>query len=172
MKIKLTVLFSSLFFLLNAQNIIDNKVRFQYIQLPKIKIDEAVNNYYFNYKNSFVNGNNRQNVLHQSRVDSAERAQEIQIQNWELEFNQAKKQFLTQLSVWKENENKGVTSPKPQEPIWPVYPEPYELFPPVLTRPFSELNIQNNFQLSGFEEGNSGIEISIDNLGLEITSAK
>ena len=79
---------------------------------------------------------------------------------------------MTQLSVWKENENKGVTSPKPQEPIWPVYPEPYELFPPVLTRPFSELNIQNNFQLSGFEEGNSGIEISIDNLGLEITSAK
>ena len=50
--------------------------------------------------------------------------------------------------------------------------EPYELFPPVLTRPFSELNIQNNFQLSGFEEGNSGIEISIDNLGLEITSTK
>ena len=96
MKIKLTVLFSSLFFLLNAQNIIDNKVRFQYIQLPKIKIDEAVNNYYFNYKNSFVNGNNRQNVLHQLRVDSAERAQELQIQNWELEFNQAKKQFLTQ----------------------------------------------------------------------------
>ena len=44
MKIKLTVLFSSLFFLLNAQNIIDNKVRFQYVQLPKIKIDEAVDN--------------------------------------------------------------------------------------------------------------------------------
>ena len=42
MKIKLTVLFSSLFFLLNAQNIIDNKVSFQYIQLPKIKIDEAI----------------------------------------------------------------------------------------------------------------------------------
>ena len=37
---------------------------------------------------------------------------------------------------------------------------------------FSELNVQHNFQLSGFEEGNSGIEISIDNLGLEITSTK
>ena len=172
MKIKLTVLFSSLFFLLNAQNIIDNKVRFQYVQLPKIKIDEAVDTYFITYKNSFVNGNDRQNVLHQLRVDSAERAQELQIQNWELEFNQAKKQYLTLLSVWKENENKGVISPKPQEPIWPVCPEPYELFPPVLTRPFSELNIQNNFQLSGFEEGNSGIEISIDNLGLEITSTK
>ena len=40
MKIKFTILFSGLFFLLNAQNIIDNKVSFQYIQLPKIKIDE------------------------------------------------------------------------------------------------------------------------------------
>ena len=117
MKIKLTVLFSSLFFLLNAQNIIDNKVRFQYVQLPKIKIDEAVDTYFITYKNSFVNGNDRQNALHQLRVDSAERAKELQIQNWELEFNQAKKQYLTLLSVWKENENKGVISPKPQEPI-------------------------------------------------------
>ena len=90
MKIKLTVLFSSLFFLLNAQNIIDNKVRFQYVQLPKIKIDEAVDTYFITYKNSFVNGNDRQNALHQLRVDSAERAKELQIQNCELEFNQAK----------------------------------------------------------------------------------
>ena len=52
MKIKFTVLFSGLFFLLNAQNIIDNKVSFQYIQLPKIKIDEALNTYFITYKNS------------------------------------------------------------------------------------------------------------------------
>ena len=172
MKIKFTILFSSLFFLLNAQNIIDSKVSFQYIQLPKIKIDEAIDTYFISYKNSFASSNERQNVLHQLRVDSADKALELQIQNWEIEFNKAKKQYLTQLSVWKENENRGVISPKPQEPIWPVYPEPYELFPPVLTKPFSELNIQNNFQLSGFDEGNSGVEISIDNLGLEITSTK
>ena len=61
MKIKFTVLFSGLFFLLNAQNIIDNKVSFQYIQLPKIKIDEALNTYFITYKNSFVSGNERQN---------------------------------------------------------------------------------------------------------------
>ena len=164
MKIKFTVLFSGLFFLLNAQNIIDNKVSFQYIQLPKIKIDEALNTYFITYKNSFVSGNERQNILHQSRVDSAKKALDLQIQNWEVEFNQAKKQYLTQLSVWKENENRGVISPKPQEPIWPVYPEPYELFPPVLTRPFSELNIQNNFQLSGFEEGNSELKFLLTTL--------
>ena len=94
MKIKFTILFSSLFFLLNAQNIIDSKVSFQYIQLPKIKIDEAIDTYFISYKNSFASSNERQNVLHQLKVDSAEKALELQIQNWEIEFNKAKKQDL------------------------------------------------------------------------------
>ena len=74
MKTRFTILFSTLFFLLNAQNIIDNKVSFQYIQLPKIKIDEAIETYFISYKNSFASGNERQNVLHQLRVDSAEKS--------------------------------------------------------------------------------------------------
>ena len=79
---------------------------------------------------------------------------------------------MDSLSVWKQNIAKGINRTKPTEPFYPEYPESYFLFPPVLSKPPSELMSNKSIKIAGFNEGNSGVRIEIDNLGLDVLSIK
>ena len=154
---------------LTAQNIDDNKINFDYIQLPKVKV-EGTNSYFLSYKNSFDTENQRQQMIYQARLDSAQNAYTLQVTNWEQQHDAIRKQYLAQMSAWKETTNNGGTATMPNAPVYPNYPEPIEIDPPVVTIPLNELGIQPSIKIDGFENGNSGIEISIDNAGLDIIS--
>tara|TARA_X000000950_G_scaffold287234_1_gene398770 strand:- start:3373 stop:4578 length:1206 start_codon:yes stop_codon:yes gene_type:complete len=171
MKYFTIVMLSFTFSYFSSQSIKDNKVSINYIQLPKKKVDEAVTSFFTIYKDSYNSQNSRQLSVYQFKVDSAESDQQAKISNWKESYNSKKEKHLVNLSIWKQNSAKGIVTPKPIEPIWPKYPEPYFLFPPPLTKGYSEL-MSKNINIAGFNKGNSGVEIEIDNLGLEILSIK
>ena len=132
----LLLIYSSYF---RSQSIIDNKVSINYIQLPKKKIDQSVTTFFTIYKDSYNNQNSRQLSVYQFKVDSAEAQQQAKIAAWQNIYDSKKENHLLNLSTWKQNSAKGIVSPKPIEPIWPKYPEPYFLFPPVLTKAYNDL---------------------------------
>ena len=155
----------------HSQSIKDNKVSINYIQLPKKKVDQSVSTFFAIYKDSYNNQNSRQLSVYQFKVDSAEAQQQAKIAAWQNLYNSKKENHLKNLSTWKQNATKGIVTPKPIEPIWPKYPEPYFLFPPSITKAFNDL-MSKTINIAGFSSGNAGIEIEIDNLGLEILSIK
>ena len=156
---------------IHSQSIKDNKVSINYIQLPKKKVDQSISTFFTIYKDSYNNHNNRQLSIYQFKVDSAEADQQAKITAWQELYNFKKEAYLASLSTWKQNAVKEIVTTKPVEPIWPKYPEPYFLFPPTLTKPYNEL-MSKTVNIAGYSNGNSGIEIEIDNLGLEILSIK
>ena len=155
-----------------SQNIKDNKISINYIQLPKQKIDESISTFFTIYKDSYIEKNKEQLSIYQFKVDSAEADQQIKIKIWESLRNTTKRNYLDSLSVWKQNIARGINRIKPTEPIYPDYPEPYFLFPPVLSKSLSELMSNKSINISGFSEGNSGVRIEMDNLGLDVVSIK
>ena len=170
----LITLFSifSIYSFLVAQNIDDNKINFDYIQLPKVKVPDGINTYFFSYKNSFDAENQRQDMIYKARLDSAKNAYNLQVINWERQHDAIRKQYLAQMSAWKETVNSGGTATMPLAPVYPNYPEPIEIDPPVVTMPLNVLGVPANIKLDGFEASTSGIEISIDNAGLDITNVE
>ena len=163
------LVFGNYFF---SQNIKDNKISINYIQLPKQKVDESISTFFTIYKDSYLEKNNQQLSIYQFKVDSAEAEQQIKIKTWKTLKNTIKRNYLDSLSVWKQNIAKGINRAKPTEPIYPEYPETYFLFPPVLSKSLSELMSNKSIKIAGFSEGNSGVRIEIDNLGLEVISIK
>ena len=163
------LVFGNYFF---SQNIKDNKISINYIQLPKQKVDESISTFFTIYKDSYLDKNNQQLSIYQFKVDSAETEQQIKIKTWKTLKNTIKRNYLDSLSVWKQNIAKGINRAKPTEPIYPEYPESYFLFPPVLSKSLSELMSNKSIKIAGFSEGNSGVRIEIDNLGLEVISIK
>ena len=163
------LVFGNYFF---TQNIKDNKISINYIQLPKQKVDESISTFFTIYKDSYLDKNNQQLSIYQFKVDSAEAEQQIKIITWKTLKNTIKRNYLDSLSVWKQNIAKGINKAKPTEPIYPEYPESYFLFPPVLSKSLSELMSNKSIKIAGFSEGNSGVRIEIDNLGLEVISIK
>ena len=79
---------------------------------------------------------------------------------------------MDSLSIWKQNIAKGITTAKPNEPVSYKYPESYFLFPPVLSKPLSELLNNKGVNIAGFSKGSFGVKIEIDNLGLDVFSIK
>lgn len=164
-----TILFS---FTAKSQLIKDHKIDFEYIQLPKHHLDNSITTFHVVYGNSFQANNERQKMIHQLAVDSAEAQQKVKLTNWEKANKEMKKKHLINLSLWKEKTNQGTQMTKPKDPVWPTYPEPYFLFPTVLTKAFNQLNVSKRVEVEGFKSASAGFEVNIDNLGLEIFSIK
>lgn len=163
------VFFGNYFF---SQNIKDNKIYINYIQLPNQKVDESISTFFSVYRNSYVNKNNQQLSIYKFKVDSAEAQQQIKIRNWKKIKKTIKRNHLDSLSIWKQNIAKGITTAKPNEPVSPKYPESYFLFPPVLSKPLSELLNNKGVNIAGFSKGSFGVKIEIDNLGFDVFSIK
>ena len=155
-----------------SQFITDHKINFEYIQLPKYHLDKSIKTFNVIYDSSYQANNERQKMIHQIAVDSAEAHQEVKLSNWKKANKEMRKKHLISLSLWKEKTNQGIQMTKPSEPIWPTYPEPYFLFPTVLTKSFNQLNVSKRIDIEGFSSASSGFEVKIDNLGLEISSIK
>lgn len=172
MKKLLLIIFCSISISFIAQNIDDNKINFDYIQLPKVKVPDGINSFFITYKNSFDAENQRQQLIYQARLDSAQNAYSLQVSNYEQQHDAIRKQYLAQMSAWKQTVNSGGTATMPPAPVYPNYPEPIELDPPVVTMPINDLGVQSNIKIDGFESSNSGIEISIDNAGLDIMNVQ
>ena len=169
--------FFSLVFLFVAQislgqNIRDNKVDFNYIQLPKILIDKSFNQYEVRVNHNYLDANEDSLALYAVKQDAAKKEYEANIARYYSTKDSLERLYLVQLSAWEKQLNAGATNGQGQpivQPTAPIFPEPpvlRRIEEPRLHTKLDEETVSNGVQIQGYEQGIGGsiLNISIDPL--------
>ena len=161
-----------------AQNIDDNKVRFEYIQLPSIVIDEAYDTYEVVVEHGYQQANQDSILLNEARQKLAMDMYEAELAVFKRSVDSIDRSYFTQMADWEIRTNKGETQangqPLPQ-PISPMYPTPPIYPEAIVSNLHSELNestVMNATDLQGFSKGANGAKITINILPIQDISIK
>lgn len=161
-----------------AQNIDDNIVRFEYIQLPSIVIDEAYNSYEVVVEHGYQQANQDSILLNEARQKLAMDLYETELAWYKRSVDSIDRSYLTQMADWEIRTNKGETQANglplaqpvsPMYPSAPVYPEA------IVSNLHSELNestVINATELQGFTKGINGAKITLNVLPIQDISIK
>ena len=168
---KRTVLIASFLCSLNigfSQNINDNKVSFNYTQLPLLKIDKAFNSYEVRVVHSYKSANEDSLLLFQARQDAAMQDFERRRIRYQQSRDSLERLYLRQLSSWEQQVNAGVVTTggqplaSPNPPFFPEPPAYPNIKQPHLHTDFDEEVVKSSVQLQGFEQGLGGSILFID----------
>lgn len=155
-------------FLINgfAQNIDDNKVSFQYIQLPLQKVNSAYTSYEVRVTHSYKKSNEDSLAVLQQRKDLADKTYKSQYDLWLAQKKNIDKTYYTQQAQYEKTINAGGTATAPVAPVYPAAP----LYVPVdLPRMHSEITdneVSSLIDIKGFTKGLGGSILTINILGI------
>lgn len=151
----------------SAQNIGDNKVTFQYIQLPKIKIDDKFNTYELRVEHAYKDANQDSIAMHDMRKQSAMNQYERELVVYRRAKDSIDRVHLKAMADWEVKTNAGTLGadgkplPQPNQPFYPNPPVLSQVDGPRLHTEYSDEEITNNISLEGFEKGLGGIIINV-----------
>ncbi len=151
-----------------GQNINDNKVSFDYIQLPLIKIDDAFKKYELRIEHSYKAAN--EDSLQRFELQRTVAMQQFEIANarYHRQRDSLQYLYLLQLANWEKQVNAGTTTadgkplPKPNPPFLPDPPVYPNLKAPYFHSDYSDNAIKNEVKIEGFEEGLGGSILTVD----------
>lgn len=150
-----------------AQNINDNKVSFNYIQLPLIKIDKAFTKYEVRVTHSYKQANEDSLALFEMQKVNAEQNYNLAKANYQRKRDSLERQYLKSLSTWEKQMNAGTAQanglpfPKPNPPVFPEPPMYQNVKAPRLHSDYDEGIIQKVMNIEGFEQGLGGSMLTI-----------
>ena len=147
-----------------AQNINDNKVNFNYIQLPLIKVKDAFQTYETRVAHGYAASNEDSLTLlalrkeqyeaefttYKRNRDAIQTAHYNQLANWEKKVNAG------QLNVG------GILLKKPQEPKYPLPPDYLSVSQIQLNTVLTDESINKAIKIEGFKKGLGGSILTID----------
>lgn len=157
---------SSLTFV-QAQNIADQKVSFNYIQLPYYKIDPKFTNYEVKVVHDYLKANEDSTSIHQMRKDAAIAFFMTQSQMHAAKRDSLDRMYLQSLSTWEKSVNSGVTNPdgttlaKPAPPVYPEAPMYPTFENPILHTAFNDAEVNQNMSLQGYSQGVGGFVVTV-----------
>lgn len=162
----------------SAQIIDDNKVRFDYIQLPNIVIDESYDTYEVIVEHGYQQANQDSILLNEARQKLAMDAYEAELAWYKRSIDSIERSYLTQMADWEIRTNKGETQANGQpltQPTSPMYPSAPIYPEAIVSNLHSELNettVINATDLQGFSKGANGAKITINVLPIQDISIK
>ena len=160
----------------HSQMINDNKISFNYIQLPLIKIDNQFTQYQLVVQHDYTQANADSLALFEGRKEATMNFFEQQMIMHYVQRDSLDKMYLRKLSTWEKNTNAGVKNTdgtallKPAPPIFPAQPLYPNLRAPILHTQYTDENVSQRISLAGFDEGLGGIQITIKLLPLQNVS--
>jgi hypothetical protein len=147
---------------LNAQNIEDNKVNFQYIQLPTQKINPLFTNYEVRTVHTYKKANEDSlKVFEQQKELSAKNYQQ-QYDLWLTQKKTVDKQYLAQLAQYEKTINAGGTATAPTPPIYPASPLFVPVIAPRMHTDLIENEVTSTIDIKGYTKGLGGFIVTID----------
>lgn len=149
----------------SAQNVDNQKVSFQYIQLPKTPFSTSITSFR-------VITNSDQIAL--SNEDSLN-VYNARLLNYQTEYDQwyeqkkaIDKSYYIQLTAYEKAVNAGNTTVKmPEPPHYPLPPLKEDISYPILSTNVDEGLVQQSVSLEGFNQGNGEAEITLDFYGMQ-----
>lgn len=165
----------------SAQNIGDNKITFQYIQLPKIKIDDKFSTYEIRVEHAYKDANQDSLAMHEMRKQSAMNQYERELAVYRRAKDSIDRVYYKAMADWEIKTNAGTMGadgnplPQPSQPFYPSAPVLNQVDGPRLHTEYADEEITNSISLEGFEKGLGGIIINVKVLpirNIQITSTK
>ena len=151
---------------LTAQNIDDNKISFQYIQLPLQKINPQYTSYEVRVGHLYKKSNEDSLVVFEQRKDLAEKNYKLQYDAWLIQKKTIDKQYLTLLAQHEKAVNAGTVATAPTPPVYPVAPLYVPLVAPRLHSDLTDTEVNAGIDLKGYTKGLGGFIVTIEVLGI------
>jgi hypothetical protein len=150
----------------SAQNVDDQKVNFNYIQLPSNPI-KGTTNYNVTVDHSIYTKSNEDSLaLFETKLNLCE----AQLTSWVDQKRKIDQMYLLEMSKWEKANNAGTLLPQPIKQPYPEMPTlKEELVMPILTEDISEGIVDGGVRLEGFEKGEGGATITIQFSGIQNT---
>ena len=151
-----------------SQTINDNKVSFEYTQLPLIKVRKDFQIYDTKINHAYLESNKDSLTIYEARKNAAKLNYEAMYSAYKQKYNTLQIAYFQQLSSWEQKINAGQTQsngsafPKPNSPIYPSAPTYLDVKEPRLNSELDEENTLNEFSIEGFEKGLGGSVLTID----------
>ncbi len=164
-----------------AQNIGDNKVNFQYIQLPKIKIDDKFNTYEVRVEHAYKDANQDSLAMHEMRKQAAITVYEQELVVYRRMKDSIDRLHFQEMANWEIKTNAGTLGadgkplPQPSQPMYPTAPILERIDGPRLHTELADNQVTDNISIEGFEKGLGGAIVALKVLpirNIQIVSSK
>jgi len=148
-----------------AQNVQDQKVTFQYIQLPLKHIDKSLNSYQLEIKTELNEKNNQDSL---DTYNSKLLLWQANFDTWLQSKKAIDKAFLLELAKHEKAVNAGNTAAVyPTRPAYPKQPIKEEIKMPILTEDVQPNIVETAVKLEGFTKGSSGATVTVELMGFK-----
>lgn len=150
-----------------GQNINDNKITFNYIQLPLLKIDSQYDKYKLSIEHAYLQANEDSTMMFEARQSVAMEMFQAETERYHRERDSLDRLHLQRMAEWEKQVNSGTTNPDGTalaQPIAPVYPQPPildQIEAPILHSDFQENMATERVNLEGYSAGDAQIEITV-----------
>lgn len=156
-----------------GQNVNDNKVSFDYIQLPYFQIDPAYSMYDVIVEHGYQDANADSLSSYELNKKVAVDVFLDMLAAYERQTDSLDRIHYRQLAKWEEDVNAGKTQPNGQplpKPIAPAYP-PRPIYPvveePILHSQLADNIVTNGVDIEGFSKGMGGFQVTVKVLPLQ-----
>ena len=165
---KKTLLFLGLIatMVLSAQNVDDQKLNFNYIQLPSSPL-KGVSTFNIVVDHSIYQKSNEDSLtVFESQLNIAE----AQLTTWVEQKKKIDQMYLLEMSKWEKLTNAGTITAQPIKQPYPEMPRlKEELLMPILTEEISDGTVDGAVKLEGFSKGEGGATITLQFSGIQNT---
>jgi len=151
-----------------GQTIGDNKVQFQYTQLPLIKLDEGFNNYEVRVEHGYALSNEDSLRIYAMNIKSAQEIYEMQLKRYWASKDSLKRRYLLRMADYQKKQNaglavvNGVAIPKPNPPVMPIPPVLAQINAPFLHAVLTDDIVDSRMKITGLEKGVGGCILNVN----------
>lgn len=144
-----------------AQNIDDNKVSFQFIQLPMQKINSQFTNYEVRVEHGYKAANEDSLKIFEQRKIQADKDYKTQYDLWLTQKKTIDKQYYAQLATYEKAINAGGTATAPTPPLYPASPLYVPVVQPRMHTELVENEVFSAIDIKGFTKGLGGFIVTV-----------
>lgn len=145
-----------------SQNVTENKVTFNYIQLPTNPIDNQHSTFNVVVTRSYEQANEDSLNTYQVNLDAATTQYDGEMLAWKERKKSITRAYLTQLTAWEKSSNAGTISPKPAQAPFPQQPVMRDILLPSLHTDLNDEQVKNSMSLAGYDRGEGGATITVN----------
>lgn len=144
-----------------GQKINENRVTFNYIQLPTNPISENYNTFKVLVERKYEQANQDSLVAYQTRLDQATVQYDAQVLAWKEQNKVIERTYLQSMSTWQKNANAGTVAAQPVSPIYPPQPVMANIESPKLHSDVLDDQVSNAISIAGYDRGEGGAIVTI-----------
>ena len=150
-----------------GQNINDQKVTFDYIQLPLIKIDPQFSQYNITVEHAYQQANDDSTAVYEARRNFAAQAFEGAVAQYHKSCDSLDRIHWQNMATWQKQVDAGVKNPDgtalvaPIAAPYPTPPVPQRIEEPMRHSDFNEASATNRVNLEGFTQGQGEVEVTL-----------